>query len=665
QAPSAPNGEAVAEASNAADKAPAPATKRSSTEGRWLIVVSNYREGVDFPAMLVDIAKEGEKLTPKLIQSQFLPGNPKLTSSEVKPESLHLVFEVTSENTLDVVGTLADGNIIGTVTYGAMGCDPIRMVPTAADSIADLQPKEMSGREEFAAAAQANDSVAALKEFRTKYPRSPLILPASSRILMLSKKLKMDSKAVDGAMNELVELASQWGPRMAQKARLDGAIILNANKYFVDKALAQFDLVEKEISEETAKAWKPIIDAERAAASTNFAIETLIRDASADDQKKAAATLEEVRAKDGFNHEILYALAKYEEHQGKDDEAIELYSKLAVLPYIESILQQTWEQEESQNPLPSETLARLWKKKHGNTDGLDAHLDKVYREAMTGFGDKPVPPRKDGANRVALVEFFTGAECVPCIAANVAIGRVEQSYKPSEVVAVVYHEHTAGENPLTNEDSESRHAYYYPDPTKRGTPSATVNGKPIEQIGHPLVSYSTTIFQKFQQAINPVLAEKSEIKIKLQAVADKGTVRISAQVDGLKSSAQTIRLRLALAEEEVTYLGSNGIRHHNMVVRAMPGGPNGIGPDEGKISFTRAIKLSDIKQQLGDYLEALEQRIEREFRAKPMEFKKLHLVAFVQDDSTREVLQAASVPVTGDLKVSEKSAGDAAAPSAN
>lgn len=101
-APSAPTGEAVAEAAKSDDKAPAQATKRSSTEGRWLIVVCNYREAVDFPAMLVEITKEGEKFTPKLLESQFLPGNPKLTSSEIKSDSVHLVFEVASDNVLDL-----------------------------------------------------------------------------------------------------------------------------------------------------------------------------------------------------------------------------------------------------------------------------------------------------------------------------------------------------------------------------------------------------------------------------------------------------------------------------------------------------------------------------------------------------------------------------------
>lgn len=98
----------------------------------------------------------------------------------------------------------------------------------------------------------------------------------------------------------------------------------------------------------------------------------------------------------------------------------------------------------------------------------------------------------------------------------------------------------------------------------------------------------------------------------------------------------------------------------------MPGGPNGIGPDEGKISYKKVIRLSDVKQQIGDYLAALEQKIEKEFRAKPLEMQKLHLVAYVQDDATQEVLQAATIPVSGDLSVSENPApAKSATPSAN
>ncbi len=51
-----------------------------------------------------------------------------------------------------------------------------------------------------------------------------------------------------------------------------------------------------------------------------------------------------------------------------------------------------------------------------------------------------------------------------------------------------------------------------------------------------------------------------------------------------------------------------------------------------------------------DYLAAIEEGFNYEFTVKPLALDKLHLVAFVQDDSTREVLQAAAIPVTGKLE---------------
>lgn len=102
----------------------------------------------------------------------------------------------------------------------------------------------------------------------------------------------------------------------------------------------------------------------------------------------------------------------------------------------------------------------------------------------------------------------------------------------------------------------------------------------------------------------------------------------------------------------MTYRGGNGIRHHNMVVRKMPGGQIGLGPEGGKIAYQTTVKMDEVKQQLGDYLAALEQRIQQQFPAKPLEFKDLHLVAYVQDDTTKEVLQAASIPVSGTLEIS-------------
>ena len=158
------------------------------------------------------------------------------------------------------------------------------------------------------------------------------------------------------------------------------------------------------------------------------------------------------------------------------------------------------------------------------------------------------------------------------------------------------------------------------------------------------------VFNMTRQAIDSQISEKTEISLKLFANTEDGTLNLSAEVEGLENPDENLRLRLVLVEDEIYFQAGNGIRKHEMIVRSMPGGVRGIAPQDGKLHFSKAIKLSDLKQKLMDYLAAFEEGNNFEFPVKPLALDKLHLVAFVQDDSTREVLQAAAIPVTGKLE---------------
>jgi hypothetical protein len=99
-----------------------------------------------------------------------------------------------------------------------------------------------------------------------------------------------------------------------------------------------------------------------------------------------------------------------------------------------------------------------------------------------------------------------------------------------------------------------------------------------------------------------------------------------------------------LAEEQVPLRGANGIREHEMVVRAMPGGTGGVELKDGKLRYEGKVDLKAIKRQLDDYLRAFEEAQKTTFASKPLDLSRLHLVAFVQNDQTKEVYQAAAIP---------------------
>ena len=86
-----------------------------------------------------------------------------------------------------------------------------------------------------------------------------------------------------------------------------------------------------------------------------------------------------------------------------------------------------------------------------------------------------------------------------------------------------------------------------------------------------------------------------------------------------------------------------------MVVRRMLNGRDGIAIEEGRPSYSSSVSLAEIKQDLVDYLDKFEKGSGIIFSVKPLDLTRLHVVAFVQDDTSKEVVQVTSVPVTGKI----------------
>jgi hypothetical protein len=70
---------------------------------------------------------------------------------------------------------------------------------------------------------------------------------------------------------------------------------------------------------------------------------------------------------------------------------------------------------------------------------------------------------------------------------------------------------------------------------------------------------------------------------------------------------------------------------------------------EGKMGQQQvAVDLSELRQQLNKYLNTYAEKREFPDAKRPIKLKQLWVVAFVQDDQTKEVLQAAQVEVPGE-----------------
>ena len=274
---------------------------------------------------------------------------------------------------------------------------------------------------------------------------------------------------------------------------------------------------------------------------------------------------------------------------------------------------------------------------------LDTLLDKEYLAHMPPFKSEPFAGRKSKSNRAVVMELFTGAQCGPCVAADLGFDGLEKSYQPTDVILLQYHLHIPGPDPLANADTKARADHY----DAHSTPTMLANGKETVRGGGPAAG-SENKYGEYRKLIEPLLEESSKADIKLSARRNGNKIDIQAQVADLAKPSAKIKLRFVLVEETVHYVGSNRIRYHHHIVRAMPGGVDGVALKEKTSHHAVSVDLDELRQKLTKYLD--ETAKERPFSnpERPMEFKNLHVVALVQDDDSGEILQAVQVPVGGD-----------------
>jgi hypothetical protein len=153
-------------------------------------------------------------------------------------------------------------------------------------------------------------------------------------------------------------------------------------------------------------------------------------------------------------------------------------------------------------------------------------------------------------------------------------------------------------------------------------------------------------FKQYRGVIDPLLETPAGAKLQVSAKRDGDKVAVSAKVSDLARKGPKVRLRLALAEETVRYRGGNGIRYHHCVVRGFAGPAEGFALPQASAEQTATVDLDALRAALNAYLDQFQKDNDGvTFPDRPLNLRNLRVVAFVQDDATQEVLQAAQVEV--------------------
>jgi hypothetical protein len=279
-----------------------------------------------------------------------------------------------------------------------------------------------------------------------------------------------------------------------------------------------------------------------------------------------------------------------------------------------------------------ETLARL--------DALELKRYQEFTKQALPFQPETFTGRKVKSDRVVLVELFTGVQSVPSVPADLAFDALGQTYKPTEVVRLQYHFHSPRFDPLSNLPSEARRRYY--SDVVEGAPSILFNGK-LQAGGGGFIDDAQERYKRYRDGIELALEDAGKARLRATAVQKGDQVTITAEVSDLQEPGERTRLRLALVEPWVAYQGSNRLRYHHHVVRAMPGpgGADGVPLKEKTAKQTATVDLEEVRRSQDRYLDG--QRFTEE--RPPVRLRRLLVVAFVQNDRTREVLQALQVEV--------------------
>jgi hypothetical protein len=622
--------------------------------GNWKVTV--LANGADISVWLVKIEEKGGKTTGKLL-SAGLPQFRNSTLDKVKADAKAVHLNFTLNNTpFELAAYRPKGEekpkqLLGSVGFAGQR-EFVRMERTDLDEL-DPQKAVVQGpaaKDYLTILAMKGDKERekALTDFVAKHPKEPVAYNASLRLLNLMVKTGAKEADARAEAERIAKLADPYGPEMKLHAlalvtrQLSGSKKLTAltadfarqaEKMLPSSApfnqrLAVLQMLATALDKAGKKAESKEVYGQIATAARQGE-QKLAKDASYDQRlnvlKPLATALEKAgqtaQSKEAYGR-IAKAAADAEKKLGADAKDAQRvpYLKMRALA-----LRKAGDEKEAKDVA-------------AKADKIETGLDQEFLKNAIPFKPETYEGRKAKSDRVVVLELFTGAQCPPCVAADVAFDALLKTYKPSDVVLLQYHLHIPGPDPLTNKDTEARSQFYGGD--VRGTPTLFINGK-LGPASGGYKQHSQDRYDNLRKALDKQLEEKSQGKLKLTANRQGDKIEITANYNDLKTTGDDVRLRLVLVEDVVRFAGRNGQRLHHHVVRTMPGGTEGFAVKDKSGKQTAVADLKDLTEALDDYLSG-QQFSEND---RPLDLKHLKVVALIQDNKTKEIVQAAQVDI--------------------
>ena len=214
-------------------------------------------------------------------------------------------------------------------------------------------------------------------------------------------------------------------------------------------------------------------------------------------------------------------------------------------------------------------------------------------------------------NKTVVMELFTETWCGPCKNADLATDELREDYSTDDLLILEYHYDQSGDPFFTDETNYRFNQYY----SFNSWPSAMFDGT-REEVGSGSVK---EVRDRYNEHIQAQLQEQSHFSITIldpSYSSNNGYVRayIAERSD---SERRNLTVNTVIYRDRLQYDGGNGITDHRYVVREMFAEPLALPTDVVEYNFT----LPNDSQyfEFGD---------------------NVGIVIFIQDDDTKEILQA-------------------------
>ncbi len=443
--------------------------------GNWLLVMTKDipQEGYyDVTTVMLHVQKKNGAYSAEFKGSKpTLPGTPKLKSFEVKNKQVHVVVSA-GEYTMDFVGTPAGKTIPGNTDFGRLNIEPAKLVRTSATDIEQAPPTDVppgtSEYEKFVGSLSKGDADSVsyfdhfpeFVKFCGEHSTSPVSILLYQKLVQIVPRKAASEAEVKKFAGSYFKAAGHWGKRMQALARFNLAASLVGEPKFADVGLKYLKEAETALDASSNADRQSIFDSVR-----RYADQMKVRGEAKAARKMAAdgkpqealTTLRKFGKKYPFDPLLIYYRAETAQAANQTDEALRLYAQLSTWPMLQQQLmrEEAWLQGDRE--LPQSRLLELWIKQHGSEAGLDEFKQKVYAEATTLIAEEIGPPKTSPTgNRVSVLELFTGAQCPPCVGADLATEALEHLYSQSHLIVLRYHVHIPAFDPMTNRENFNR-----------------------------------------------------------------------------------------------------------------------------------------------------------------------------------------------------------------